>query len=280
MLDFLHRYRLTVIITVFLLAGFSLTVIERGTYAGHHGPIASIGAQLTGVTQSGVASLLDGVGNMWDRHMHLVGVQEENESLRAELHRLREERIRLLGVMQENARLREMVDFQQSHGDLALVPARVIARDINPYFRVTRIRIDAESHRIQKHMPVVSSAGLVGEVSEVDGRFAEVLLTVDPRSSIDVVVQRNRARGLLRGLGHENDYQGELSYLLRREEVAEGDVVVTSGMGGRFPQHLLVGRIESIQTQSYGLFQQVRVAPAVDFTRLEEVFVVTGRGTE
>jgi rod shape-determining protein MreC len=182
--------------------------------------------------------------------------------------------------MQENARLREMVGFEETHPELQLVPAEVVARDINPYFRVTKIRIDAQSHRIRNHMPVVSSAGLVGQISEVDGRFAEVLLTVDPRSSIDVIVQRNRARGLLRGVGHENDYHGELSYLLRREEVHEGDIIVTSGMGDRFPPHLLVGRIESIQEQSYGLFQQVRVAPAVDFTRLEEVFVVTGRGGE
>ena len=227
-------------------------------------------------TQSVSEQAVGGIGDIWSRYVRLVEVNEENERLRRDVARLEEERVRLLGVMQENARLRAMVGFQVAEPRLQLRAARVIARDITPYFRVARIRLEVGDGIAEPNQPVVAPSGLVGQVTTVVGDYCDVMLTVDTQSSIDVLVQRNRARGILRGLGHENDYYARIAYLLERDEVRPGDVVVTSGLAGRFPSELVVGHVIEVVASDVGLYQEVIVRPSVDFSRLEEVFLITG----
>ena len=219
---------------------------------------------------------LGGLGSAWDDYLDLVDVRRENEQLRAELHRMRDENTRLLGVMQENARLRALVGFAEAHPQMELVPGTVVAKDVSPFFRVVSVRLHVRDPRLVPGLPVVSSGGVVGHVSELAGPYAEVMLTVDPRSSIDVLVQHNRARGVLQGVGHSDDYSARIAYLLRRDQISGGDIVVTSGMGGRYPADIVVGRVSAVGDANYGLFQEASIEPAVDFSRLEEVFVIVG----
>jgi rod shape-determining protein MreC len=219
------------------------------------------------------------VGNgagFWDSYINLVHTESDNESLRKENARLREENIGLQGILQQNARLTKLVGFKQQRPIYQLEPARVIAADMSPYFRVLRLRIESESESIEPEMPVVSAEGLVGRIERVDGRFCDVMLTVDPRSNIDVMTQINRSRGILNGTGDDRAYEAKISYLLRRDEVEEGELVVTSGRAGTFPKELPIGRISSIDTKAFGLYQKVTVEPIVDFSRLEEVYIITG----
>lgn len=272
--DLLKRYRTSWMLLVYVLVAFGFLLVERRETEPGVGVVGGLAVQATASAQDLTDYGTAGLGDAWDRYIDLVRVNEDNERLRAELDRLREEHTRLLGVMQQNARLRAMVGFSEAWPTLELAPARVIARDVTPWFRVTNIRLDVGSSRVQPGMPVVASAGVVGHVASVEGRYAQVVLAVDPRSSIDVLVQRNRSRGVLVGLGTRDAYDARIAYLLRRDVVEVGDVVVTSGMGGRFPSDLVVGRIAAVVSRDFGLFQEVVVEPAIDFSRLEEVYVV------
>lgn len=276
MFDLVLRYRRPILITLLLAQPIVLILLGRQSGDPGAGAVGGLGTRLVASAQNLAYEASGGLSEVWNRYVRLVGVAEENERLRREVARLEEERVRLLGVMQENARLRAMVGFQVANPNLDLRPARVIAKDITPYFRVIRIRLDAGEGVAAPGMPVVAPAGLVGQVTTVAGDYCDVMLTVDPDSSIDVLVQRNRARGILQGNGHENDYTAQVAYLLQRDEVHEGDVVVTSGLAGRFPRELIVGHIIEVEGAEPGLFQEVVVRPAVDFSRLEEVFLVTG----
>jgi rod shape-determining protein MreC len=272
--DLLRKYRITWLLGAYVLVSLALVLSERRTPIAEYGTVGSVSMRGVVSSQSLATSGVASISGFWDTYLDLVNVRASNEVLRAELERLREEHARLLGVMQENARLRALVGFTESYPSLELVPARIVGRDVSSFFRVTSIDIEVDAARVTVGMPVVASAGVVGHIAEVDGSRAEVVLAVDPRSSIDVIVQRNRARGIAVGLGHSNDYSSRLAYLLRRDEVLPGDVVVTSGVGGRFPPDLVVGRIAVVDTAEQGLFQEVTIEPAVDFSRLEEVFVV------
>lgn len=199
---------------------------------------------------------------------------EEQREMQIELDRLREENARLIGVLQENARLRELLGFQDQFEEFETLPARVIGRDLSPYFRVMKVQIRAEGV-VEPRMPVVSSQGVVGQIHRVYDGYADVVLVADPRSKVDAIVQRNRAMGIVEGMGHESNYKMNISYLSSRDEVRVGDRIVTSGMGGIFPRELVVGYVEEIQTGERRLFQEVVLAPAVDFSRVEEVFVIT-----
>ena len=113
-------------------------------------------------------------------------------------------------------------------------------------------------------------------------RVADVLLTIDPESRVDVVVGDTRARGRLEGLGERGRYRCRIQFDRVDDEVAVGDEVYTSGLGKKFPPSILIGYVTKIVDQEFGLHQEGEVTPAVDFTRLDEVLILTlgpeGRG--
>jgi rod shape-determining protein MreC len=261
---------------VVLAVAVVLVVLERRDATSGFGLLANGLFRASSAAESGAGRVLSTPTGWWSRLLDAGRLHGEVERLRADVDRLREENARLMGVMQENARLRGLVGYAAGHPRLELVPARVIAKDVTPFFRVQTLRLQVNHPRLAAGLPVVSSAGVVGYLTESSGPYAQVMLAVDPRSSIDVVVQRTRARGVVQGLGHANDYAARVAYLLRRDEVREGDILVTSGIGGRFPADLVVGRIAAVKSATQGIFQEVSVEPAVDFSRLEEVYIVLG----
>lgn len=220
------------------------------------------------------------VSGVVEDYVYLVDVKRDNERLRLENDRLRDE-TRLLRVQaQENERLRDLLQLRQRLGG-DTITAEVIAKDISPFFRVLRIRVDRGARdRVRAGMPVVSSQGLVGQIRRTSGRHSDVLLTVDQESAVDVVVQRTGARGMLRGTGDTNRYLCRIEYLRREEEVEVGDEVYTSGLGRRFPASILVGRVTRVGRQEFGLYQEVEVTPSVDFSQLDEVLILTAGSRE
>jgi rod shape-determining protein MreC len=157
-----------------------------------------------------------------------------------------------------------------------LLSAQVIGKENSPYFRVIRLRLDrGERDHVRLGMPVLTADGLVGQVRRTFGRHSDVLLVADKTSAIDVVVQRTGARGMLKGTGSEEHYVCRLEHVSREDDVKVGDLVVTSGLGQRFPASILVGRIHELKKQAHGLYQEAWVTPAVDFSRLEEVMIMT-----
>lgn len=275
MLDLLLRHRRTILILVLVLHPLILILGGQGSERAKSGVLGGSTFQAIGSVQNALHQSIGGIGDIWDKYIRLVDVNEENEELRREVARLNEERVRLLGVMQENSRLRSLLEYRESTPTLELEPARVIAKDITPYFRVVRLRLDAGEGIARPNMPVVAPSGLVGQVATVNGRYCDVLLTVDSESRIDILAQRNRARGILIGNGREDDYTARISYLFGRDAVQVGDLVVTSGEGGRFPGELMVGTITEVLESDEDMLQEVVVQPAVDFSRLEEVYLVT-----
>ncbi len=268
-----HRKKLA---TVFLvLVPLVLVVTSAGADVGQESstPGSWMGATL-GSAQSVVYTGVTATTGWFSGWGNTSALETENAALRQENARLREEKTRLIGVLQENARLREMVGFQSRHPQLDVSPARVIGRDLSPYFRVLKIRIDSEEE-IRPRMPVVASDGVVGQVHRVDGGIADVVLVSDPRSHIDAITQRNRTLGVVQGLGHQADYLAEAAYITEGDEVEVGDEMVTSGMGGVFPQDLRIGRVVAVEEGIDGMFQEVILSPSVDVSRLQEVFIVT-----
>ncbi|MEM6955404.1 MAG: rod shape-determining protein MreC [Myxococcota bacterium] len=210
-----------------------------------------------------------------EEYVYLVDVRRDNDRLAMENARLREETRRLRGESRENERLRQLLQLKDRLGGEAIA-AQVVSKDISAFFRVVRLLVDRGSRdRVRAGMPVVSTQGLVGQVRRPLGRHADVLLTVDSESAVDVVVQRTGARGMLRGTGETNRYRSRIQLLSRDDEVEVGDEIYTSGLGRRFPASILVGRVSRVGEQQTGLFQEVEVTPAVRFGSLEEVLILT-----
>ncbi len=220
-----------------------------------------------------VVSSLDAVTDLWSRYVALMGVQEENQRLhddnrrlRADLHHGEEQRL-------ENARLRRLVGLQGRAPQVRMVFAGVIGTSPSPLFR--SLRINRGRHDgITLGAAVVSHEGVIGRVAALTEHYADVMLLVDNNSSTDVLVQRTRARGRVRGQGGDDDVSIDVQYLARTADVEPGDLLITSGLGKTFPKGLRVGRILSVERRAFGLYQRASVQPSVDFGRIEAVMVI------
>ncbi|MDP3276423.1 MAG: rod shape-determining protein MreC [Deltaproteobacteria bacterium] len=215
-----------------------------------------------------------GLATVWDEYIYLVHVRRENERLRAEVARLRQDAQRYRASYEENRRLRRMLQLRVDTPVESLA-AEVVARDPSPFFRVMRLAITTQDvPRLRVGMPVVTFDGVVGQINSVVDRYANVTLVADSRSAIDSMIERTGARGIVHGSGERHRYRAQVEYLQRTDDVRVGDAVVTSGLGCRFPPGLLLGRVSSVTRRDFGLYQEVEITPAVDFSRLQEVLVL------
>ncbi len=217
----------------------------------------------------------DAATGVIEDYVYLVDVKADNDHLRAENDRLQREMRTLRADAQRAYQLEALLGLRERLATQTR-SARVIAKDISPSFRVVRLAVDeGEQAGLRAGMPVVSNEGLVGQLRRVSGRFADVLLTIDPESRVDVVVGDKRARGRLEGLGERGRYRCRIQFDRPDDEVEIGDEVFTSGLGKKFPASILIGHLSKIGDQELGLHQEGEVAPAVDFSRLDQVLILT-----
>jgi rod shape-determining protein MreC len=238
--------------------------------------------QVSGPVQYVAEWAADGVTSVIEDYVYLVDVKSDNDHLRGENDRLRREMRVLRADAQRIHELESLLGLRERLATETMT-ARVIAKDISPSFRVVRLAVDQGEHAgLRAGMPVVANEGLVGQIRRVSGRFADVLLTIDPESRVDVVVGEGRARGRIEGLGERGRYRCRIQFDRPDDRVAVGDQVFTSGLGKKFPAAILMGYVSHIGDQEFGLHQEGEVTPSVDFTRLDEVLILTSgpKGSE
>jgi len=192
----------------------------------------------------------------------------ENRRLRAELTELRTTASFLAEQAAENGRLREMLALRDSVS-YELVAARVIARE--PSYLYRSLVINAGGNRdIVPNMPVVTHRGVVGKVIQIMPYISLVQTLQDPSARTSVMTSRSRSVGIL-----ETEDGGTFSISHRRHaDVAPGDTVVTTGLGGIYPKGLLVGYVTKVEEGSDPLFKKTILRLSVDFDHLEELFVL------
>ncbi|MCO4772592.1 MAG: rod shape-determining protein MreC [Deltaproteobacteria bacterium] len=232
---------------------------------------------LTGPVQKAMTRSVSGVGGVFSTYFALVGTNKENEELRKRLAIAEAKVAENAELRAQNDRLRDLVGLQ-SRVEGETLTAAVIGRGTSSRFRT--LRIDrGTGDGLEPGMAVISSQGAVGSVLRASRSYADVLLITDGLSSVGAVVQRSRARAV--GVG-DGDGGLELGYIRRSDlaDVAEGDLVVTSGEDGVFPEGVPLGSVQFAQAAESGLFVEARVETAVRLDRADEVLVITdpGRG--
>ena len=229
--------------------------------------------RVTAPLQLGLMGMLRGVSDTFSRYALLVSVKSHNEALLRENEELRRQ-VKALQLASERSERLERLLAMRNEILAETAAARVVAVETSPTsFRVLRVRIDRGASEVRTGMPVLAASGVVGRVARTYGPYSEIVLATDSRSSIDVVLPRIGSRGVLKGTG-EDSTRCRIDYLLRQDEVKVGDQVVTSGLLSIFPADVPVGRVVAIRKQSFGLYQEVEVEPAVDFSKLREVLIV------
>lgn len=227
------------------------------------------------VLQGGYSSFTSGVRGTTSMYLKLIGIKKQNVALQKENEELRAQLGAMTELKLENERLTKLLDFKQNTS-MQLLGAKVIARDLSTDHYSIRINRGTR-HGLKKLQGVITVNGVVGYVLRADSDSSQVLVINDRSAAIDAIVQRTRARGLVSG---KNISTCRLRYLERADDVAPGDMIVTSGLQGYFPKGFPIGKLTSVRKTDYGISQEAELDPVVNPANLEEVFVVLNSGQE
>src|SRR5512143_1773041 len=201
----------------------------------------------------------------------LITLRTRNAELEAQVSQLQTQVIDLQQRANETAILAALVDFSRASPESSYRAASVIGRDPSPFLHYVIIN-RGSNDGIQRGMPVVTNEGLAGRIDAVIADAARVQLITDPSSAVNVHLKNANADAMLVG-----SVTGDVSLDLISQDatVDSGDIILTSGLGGGFPPDLIVGQVVNIRKLPAELFQQATVQPAVDFSRLQIVLVIT-----
>ena len=202
-------------------------------------------------------------------------LQEENEQLRRELAEAQDQLHRAALAEEENAFLREFLSLPDMESELSLMDAQIIARasgNAETLYTLNR----GSMQGIEIGMPVITAEGLVGSVSEVGLNWCRVTSILAINATAGAYDERSGALGMAEGT-YELRELGlcRLAYLEEGADIAIGDRVITSGYGSVYPQGLVIGTVCEIRSDTYSRTQIAIVEPAVDFTSLTRVMIVT-----
>jgi len=201
-------------------------------------------------------------------------LQEENAKLKAELDTLRNAEYRLKLMETENKELLAMAGYKQQNDRLTLLSARVVGvslGDLHEYFFLDKGAADG----VREDMVITSSEGIAGVVDQVYRHYSRFMLVSASQSRIGVKVLRreSRAVGVLTGKGVDRALL-QAEYFSRDDDIQVGDMLVTSGIGGKYPSGLYVGKVREVETDVTGLQKLARIEPAANLNHLDRVFVV------
>jgi rod shape-determining protein MreC len=237
--------------------------------SGWSGAILNIAAPV----QKMIALPLDLTQNAWRHYVSLIDASDTNAALRARLVALEEENLQLREALVASGRLERIAEIRADF-EVPMLPCELVGVDPSPWFH--SVLIDrGRDHGVRSGMPVISEHGLVGLVTETSTRAAKAMLVLDRQSAVDGIIQRSRSRGIVRGRGTS---ELEFEFIARGSDVRVGDVVISSGLGGVYPKGLRIAEVVLVAEPGSGLMQTAKLAPSVDFGRLEQVFVMLRRG--
>ena len=229
--------------------------------------------EITVPVQKVLLAPVDSVREAWAGYVDLVGVRDENARLVERVAELEEANLQFREALVASGNLQRIASMRDDF-EIPMLPSEIVGLDVSPWFRSVLVARGGD-HGVRSGNPVITDQGVVGLVTATSGKAAKTMLLLDRQSAIDGIVQRSRARGIVRGRGTD---ELEFEFVVRNSDVREGDVVITSGMGGVYPKGLRIGVIRDVADPGGRLMQTAELIPSVDFGRLEQVFVMLRRG--
>lgn len=267
----LGRYRnLTILVGVLFFQVLGLAVqVKRSGEAQNTRLIRIWAVDLITPFERGLVWVQTGSDNLWHNYFFLRGVRAENRELKQQIERMRLDQVRLSEDATQAHRLQTLLAFKEQFISKT-VAAQVIGScgsDLAQCVYLDKGKNDG----VERDMAVITANGIVGKVLEVFPKVSKVLMINDQSSGAGVYLEKSRLQGVLRGTP-----DGELivERVMSDEQVSPGDTVLSSGGDQIFPKGLPVGTVVSVKP-GREMFLSIKVKPAADLSRLEEVLVVT-----
>ena len=260
------------VISLVLVSLLTITVDYRSGDSGPFGAAGRGALAVVGALQGAADHVLHPIGAFFTGLAHVGSLQAQNRALEEENRKLRAENSEIVSLQRDNQVLKKLVDVQR---ELLLngVGANVIGQTVGNFeWAVTIDRGSADGVRLD--MPVITGDGLVGHVMTVSPHASKVQLIIDPNSSVAARLTSSGETGLVLG---QRDRDLRMDLVNPQTKVLPSELVVTSGyQGGLYPPEIPIGTVSHVYREPGGLTKVIAVRPAVDFSALEVVLVVTG----
>lgn len=223
--------------------------------------------------QKGIEEIKDSMNSFFSYFSNNKKLQTENEELKKRIAMLEEKAYALKEQEMENKRLQELLNYKQEKTEnYDFMLAKIIGRDPGNWYQTITINRGSAAG-IQKNMAVVTHNGLVGIINSTTANTSEVLLIIDAESAVGARILENRVTpGIAVGTGKSDHMQ--MILLPHDAPLEQGQTIVTSGLGGLYPEGIRIGTVNEIMLEPNGLIKNAQIEPFVDFDRLEEVFVI------
>lgn len=202
-------------------------------------------------------------------------LKEEVERLRAENQEYRQLLTQYYDYKQQAERYKQILGIKEKNTDLTMISASVISKDpLDLYsgFSVDMGKLDG----VNVGDPVITGDGLVGHVSKVYNTSAYVTTIFAPTTHIGANSKDKNETGIIEcDIKLADKGVVKLSYLKTDTKIAEGDIITTTGLSGKFPKNIIVGKVVSINQNTVDVSKYAYVEPYMDISELSEVFIVT-----
>lgn len=269
-----NRRQSTGLRPVIVLCVISILLLTFYIREGESGPIHGVRSVVTTITSpvryagSVVASPFNALGNVFS---NLTASQETLSDLKAQNEELTAQVAELSEAQETASRLESLLGLQSTY-NLESTAARIIGESSDAWSRTVTID-KGSSDGFAINMPVCNSAGVIGQIIEVSANTSTVRLITDENSGVSAMVQSTRAQGILQG---QPDGTLRLEYVTTDADVREGDIIVTSGIGGVYPKGLPLGTVSTVVREENATYYTITVTPASsDTENNEEVLVIT-----
>ena len=235
-----------------------------------------VGLELTGGVITPIRYVQDKVTAVWKRYVYLVDVNEKNAQLEA---RVRDLEARLLAHKEDMAELARLRELLQLPIDESWTPvgARVLAGHLGPNSLLDSITINrGYATGARPGTPIVTHKGLIGRVLRASPHTATALLLTNPGSRIAIFTQESRTAGILTGEGTNKNLA--VRYMQRDTNAKPGEILITSGLDGKYPKGIPVARVISVAPSNYTEFMTIYAEPLVDMQHIEDVMLLEPTG--
>ena len=272
MKDFLKRNGLWVLFAVAVIA-VSLAVMSFFTTTSS--PLANAAQVITSPFRTAFTAVADWFNDKQAYYADYKALEEENQELKDQIAKMERSVRQAEADSAENERLRELLNLRPQEEKWELESATILERSSSNWTRSFTLSKGTDCG-ISVYDAVITSEGfLVGTVSDVGTNWCTVLCITDTDTSLGALVFRTDEIGVAEGDFQLMDQSKlKLSYLSPDAQLLNGDLIVTSGLGGFLPSGLVIGSVEEVKLDDSGSTQYAVLQPSADFDALTEVFVI------
>ncbi len=260
------------LVAIFVVLG---VMLYSASTAGQQNIITAVTSFITSPIQKLSAMISGGVNDFGDGFTDVETIKAENELLLKKARDLQAQMVDYEDLRRENEQLRGLLGLKEDNEDFEFVAATVISRDsTDAYYSFV---IDkGTKHGVAYLDPVITEDGLVGYISQVGPISSRVTTILSPSTDVGAIDRRTLDGGVLGGdLEMAKNGFTKLSYLQRDCEVAAGDLIVTSGLGGIYPENLVIGEVMEIKAEAQDISLYAVLSPSANVTECTDVFVLT-----